>query len=230
MTTIDTGPFRDMAAMLRQRGGWNVNRLAYVKGEWQLGANKTPVNGTQWATRPDWLIYGWTKRWDGKVRDYRLGYVADRYEPPARTELGDLNVDEWEVWNKRRDPWSLAWTLPVFNQVNGEEAIYQTDTKGGRDCLAILLRAFADRVDSDPTDGKILPVVELDTDSYHLADRGEIKIPVFNIIGWITPPNKPRPALPTAEPPDALPPAKPQQVIEGPRKSLAQDLNDELGF
>jgi hypothetical protein len=40
----------------------------------------------------------------------------------------------------------------------------------------------------------------------------------------------PRPPLPTAEPPDALPAAKPQQVIEGPRKSLARDLNDELGF
>src|SRR5262249_44280346 len=116
--------FRDMAAVLRQRSGLNVNRLAYVKGEWQLGRDKLAVNGTQWVARPDWLFHGWTMRWDGRIRDYRLGYVADRYKPPPRDELGYQDKEQWEIWNKKRDPWTLQWSLPLFNQVSGEEVIY----------------------------------------------------------------------------------------------------------
>jgi hypothetical protein len=97
------------------------------------------------------------------------------------------------------------------------------------------LQAFADRIDTRPADNAILPVVELGSSSYHHESRGKICIPTLDIITWAVPPNIPRPSLPlaplpTAAPQDALPDAKPQQAIEGPRKSLADELNDKLGF
>jgi len=231
MTIPDIAAFRDMAAVLRNRCGLNVNRLAFVKGEWQLGRDKLAVNGTQWAARVDWLFHGWTMRWDGKIRDYRLGYVADRYVPPRRDELGYQDQEQWGIWNKKRDPWTLQWSLPLFNQVSGEEVIYSTDTLGGRDALAALLQAFADRVDSNPNDGKVLPIIELGTSSYQHPDRGKILIPVLDIVGWAPAPNKPRPPLPKGEPPRALPAASAKpEAIEGPHTSLANGMDDEVPF
>jgi len=198
--TIDTAPFRDMAAILRQRTGQNITKLAFVKGAWKLGRDKTEVNGTQWVARIDWALGGYTKWWDGRIVDYRLGYIADRYMPPKRDELGDLDEEAWEWGNYGRDPWQLGWSLPLFNQVNGEEVLYTTDTMGGKDALAALLTAYADRVDSTPVDNKILPVVELGASSYRHPQRGQVHVPQFDIVAWAVPPNKLRPPLPKAEP------------------------------
>jgi len=230
MTIADVAAFRDMAAVLRHRAGLNVNRLAFVKGEWQAGGrDKLVVNGSQFVARPDWMFHGWTMFWDGKIRDYRLGYVADRYVPPRRDELGYQDKDAWEIWNKKRDPWVLQWSLPLFNQVSGEEVIYSTDTLGGRDALAALLQAFADRVESNPEDEKILPIIELGSSSYSHPERGKILVPIFDIIGWAVPPNKPRPPLPAPQPPEALPKVAPA-AIEGPRTSLGNDMDDSIPF
>jgi hypothetical protein len=223
--TSGTQVFRDTAAILRTRTGQNITRLAYVKGVWQLGRDKTEVNGTQLAARVDWALAGWTKWWDGRIVDYRLGYIADGYTPPAREELGDHDEEQWELWNRGRDPWQLAWSLPLFNQINGEEALWTTDTMGGRDALAALLVAYADRVDSSPSDGTTLPVIELGTSNYRHPSRGNIAIPVLDIVGWAVPPNKPRPPLPKAEPPKVEP-----EKISGPRTSLSSDPIDEIPF
>jgi len=230
MTIETAAAFRDMAAVLRLRSGQNINKLAFVKGDWLLGRDKLQMNGTQWVARVDWSLYGWTMWWDGRIRDYRLGYVADGFVPPPRADLGYLDKDQWDVWNKGRDPWQLGWSLPLYNQASLEEALWTTDTMGGRNALAALMIAFADHFDTNPADGQILPAIELGSSSYRHPDRGEINIPVLDIIGWAAPPNKPRPPLPTAEP-QALPTTEPQQVLEGPRASLTNnDMNDEIPF
>ena len=100
MTIETAAAFRDMAAVLRLRSGQNINKLAFVKGDWLLGRDKLQMNGTQWVARVDWSLYGWTMWWDGRIRDYRLGYVADGFVPPPRAELGYLDKDQWDVWNK----------------------------------------------------------------------------------------------------------------------------------
>jgi hypothetical protein len=227
MNDIDTSKFRNMAAMLRQRTGWNVENISFVKGDWYRGGrDRVLIDGSQWASRPDWMVQGYEKWWDGRIVDYRVGYVADGYLPPPREQLGDLDQDAWDVWNKGRDPWAYKYTLPLFNQVSGEQAIWQTDTKGGKDCLSILLQAFADRVDACPADGAILPVIELGSSSYHHETRGKIAIPTLDILTWIVRPNIPRPALPQA----ALPKPEQQRAIEAPLASLAQELNDDIPF
>jgi hypothetical protein len=202
----DTQAFRHTAAILRARTGQNITKLAFVKGTWKLGRDKIEVNGSQYVARVDWALAGWTKWQDGRIVGYCLGYVADRYMPPRREELGDLDEEQWELWNQGRDPWQLAWSLPLFNPVSGEEVLWSTDTIGGKDALGALLVAYADRVDSNPIDGKTLPVIELGSSSYKHPTRGNIATPMLDIIGWMAPPNKLRPPLPKAEPPKALPP------------------------
>jgi hypothetical protein len=227
MNDINTRIFRDMAAMLRQSAGWNVDKISFVKGDWfRGGRDRVQINGTHWVSRPDWMIQGYEKWWDGKVIDYRIGYIIDGYIPPPREQLGDTNEEDWEVWNKGRDPWAFKYTLPLFNQVSGEQAVWQTDTRGGKDCLSILLQAFADRVDVHPADNAILPVVELGSGSYAHEARGRIAFPTLDILTWAVPPSIPRPSLPQAP----LPKPEPQRVIEGPRASLAKELNDDIPF
>jgi hypothetical protein len=179
-------------------------KLAFVKGTWKLGRDKVEVNGSQYGARVDWALAGWAKWWDGRIVDYRIGYIADRYVPPRREELGDHDEEQWELWNHGRDPWQLAWSLPLFNQISGEEVLWTTDTIGGKDALAALLTAYADRVDSKPTDGATLPVIELGSSTYKHPTRGDIATPALDIVGWALPPNKPRPPLPKAEPPKAI--------------------------
>jgi hypothetical protein len=204
MENIET--FRSMAALLRARTGQNVTRLAYVKGIWQLGKDKIEVGGSRWCARPDWMFCGHVKWWNKQLSDVRVGYVQDGYVPVPRDELGDLDERQWRDGNRGRDPWELQWGLPLFNQVSGEDALYTTNTYGGRDALSALLTAYCDRIETTPNDNAILPVVELDTDKYRHPTRGDdVHIPLFNVVGWAVPPNKPRPPLPKAEPPRELP-------------------------
>jgi hypothetical protein len=196
--------YRSMAALLRARGQ-NVTRLAYVKGVWQLGKDKIEAGGTRWCARPDWMFCGHLRWWNRQLTDVRVGYVQDGYVPVSREELGDLDERAWRHGNGGRDPWELQWSLPLFNQVSGEEVIYGTGTIGGRDALSALLTAYCDRIETAPSDNAVLPVVELDTDKYRHPARGdEVHIPLFNIVGWAVPPNKARPVLPKAEQPKAI--------------------------
>jgi hypothetical protein len=165
---------------------------------------------------------GWVKWWDGKITGYRLGYIADAFKPPHREDLGDHDRGEWELWNGGRDPWQMGWSLPLFNQVSGEQALWSTDTVGGKDALGILLAAYADRVDTEPADGATLPVVELGSSTYTHPTRGDIATPVLDIVGWVVPPTTARPSLPVAEPPKAI--AAPHA------RALPSDLDDEIPF
>jgi len=196
--------FRDMAALLRARVGQNVTRLAYVKGVWQLGKDKIEVGGSRYGARVDWMFCGHVKWWNKQLCDCRVGFVADGYVPLPRTELGDLDEGLWQVGNSGKDPWELNWSLPLYNPVSGEEVVYSTNTYGGRDALSALLTAYCDRVDAKPDDNTTIPIVELDTDKYRHPTRGDVHVPLFNIVGWAVPPVKPRPPLPKAEPPKAI--------------------------
>jgi hypothetical protein len=225
---MNSDAFRHMAGILRTRSGFNGQLLKFNKGEWKLGRNGLDVIGHQFVARPDWCLYGWTKWWDGQIVDYRLGFVVDRFVPPDREQLGDHDQELWRIWNKGRDPWELAWHLPLYNQVSGEQVLWTTNTLGGRDCLAALLTAYADRLDTQPADNKTLPIVELDSDHYPHPTRGRIAIPLLNIVGWTVPPAAPRPPVPVALKPVALP--SPDSKEADAVLTDAAPLDDEIPY
>jgi hypothetical protein len=187
-----------MAAALRSRAGFNGTALKFVKGKWQLGRDELDAANTRLVARPDWAMHGWVKWLDKKLVDFRIGYVADSFVPPDRSVLGDMDQETWAIWSNGRDPWSLQWHLPLYNQVSGAEVIWSTDTRGGKDALAALLHAFADRIDAG--EAKSLPIVELGSGTYPHQNYGPVHVPQLDIVGWVEPPPTVRPALPAPAP------------------------------
>jgi hypothetical protein len=183
-----------MATALRSRTGFNGTALKFVKGKWHLGRDELDAANARLVARPDWAMLGWVKWQDKKLVDLRIGYIADNFAPPDRSTLGDLDQEQWAIWSNGRDPWSLQWHLPLYNQVSGAEVIWSTDTRGGKDALGALLHAYADRVDAG--EAKSLPIVELGSGSYLHPSYNHVHVPHFDILGWVEPPPTVRPALP----------------------------------
>jgi len=193
-----------VAAQKMHSGFSGITRLYYVKGMWKIA--ETQVNGIQLVARPDWLVYGWTKLWDNRPVAHHVGYVVERYVPPARELLGDRDKDLWAIYCNKRDPWMLQWTLPLFNATSNEQFVWSTNTKGGADAIASVLNAYCDRVKSNPEDSTILPIVEANTGGYNRSElHGFIHTPQLNILGWTKPPLTPRPVLPAPPPLVPLP-------------------------
>jgi hypothetical protein len=214
-----------MAAALRTRTGFNGTALKFIKGKWCLGRDEVGIPASaQFIARPDWSMHGWSRWRDRRLVDFRIGFIADDFKPPARHELGDTDREQWAIWSDNRDPWVLQWHLPLFGMVSGEAFVWSTDTVGGKQALADLLSAYADQADSGEL--KNLPVVELRSSSYPHQDYGRVHTPQFDIVGWAEPPATARPALPVAAP-AALPDTK---TISAPRASIEQDMDDEIPF
>lgn len=192
--------------------------LKFVKGRWLVADNE--INNTELVARPDWTMRGWIRFWDSRPTAYHLGYVVDRYVPPARETLGDNDKTLWEIYCKGRDPWSLQWHLPFYNPTSGEQLLWSTDTKGGEACIGDLLTAFCDRVDLRPEDETTLPRVLLSSGGYnHPTHKGFVATPQLDILGWVRTPLTARPTLPVPPPPppSSLPPPEasaPHTLIE----------------
>src|SRR5262249_52848721 len=81
----------DALAALKERAQQLRNSAAilirYVKGKWVAG--RTELNGAEFIARPDWLLHGWLRLWDGQATGHIVGYVADNFVPPPREALGD---------------------------------------------------------------------------------------------------------------------------------------------
>jgi hypothetical protein len=172
-------------------------QLKYVKGKWTAGGGGAEMNGGELVARPDWCMQGWTRFWGGKRTAFIAGYVADRFVPPPRELLGDHNEDDWAIYCKGRDPWTLQFHLPFFDLVSGQQFVWSTDTRGGKDALGAILTAYADHHAHAPKDEDILPHIVLNSSGYNHPTEGYfVATPQLDIIGWKKPPALPRPVLP----------------------------------
>ena len=72
--------------------------------------------------------------------------------------------------------------------MNGEDegltVLYKSTAKGFRAAAKELIDAIAVQAKANPE--KIVPILELDTDSYNHPKHGETFTPVFNIVEWVT--------------------------------------------
>ena len=154
---------------------------------------------------------GWT-RWEANRPAERImGPLAEGFVPPKRAELGHRDQAQWERDDKGgvRDPWQFTNTV-VFKAADGDEFFtFSTSSKGGVAALGGLALDYGNRMRAKPDE---YPVIELDRDSYPHPNKsyGEIRFPVFNVVGWV-----PIATLPVLEgfnsnPSTALPPARPQ--------------------
>jgi hypothetical protein len=212
---------RETAEQLRNS---TAIQLKYVKGNWTAG-NEAEMNGVELVARPDWVMRGWTRFWNGKRTAFIAGYVIDRFVPPPRQLLGDDDQDDWAIYCKGRDPWALQFHLPFFDPVSGQQLVWSTNTKGGESAIGNLLTAYVDRVSLAPEDGAVLPRVELNSGGYnHPKENSFVATPELNIIGWAKPPATPRPVLPAPpELPLSLASSGPKAIAASPAKN-SEDL------
>jgi hypothetical protein len=214
----------DALTALKERAQQLRNSAAilvkFVKGKWVTG--ETELNRAEFIARPDWLIHGWHRLWDGRVTGHVVGYVADGFVPPSRETLGDLDQDEWAIFCNKRDPWILQHSLPLYHPVSGAPYLWGTNTRGGEAAIGNLLKAYTERVDLAPEDGTTLPRILLNSDGYHHKEGFWVDTPQLDILGWENSPPTPRPPLPPPPPlPSALPPPAAAQAIEDSYRGLA---------
>jgi hypothetical protein len=169
-------------------------------GTWMYGQKRTiPEPGSRWAINPMTFMWGYVCfGGDKKVLDKRIVSVSQ--PKPLVTELPDLGF-----------PWQEEWSVNMKCLTGadaGVEAVYTMSTDGGTKSISTMLGHVLDRLNSGQHDGKVVPIVSLDKDSYPHKEHGKVWIPVLdNNIEWMSldgpaPAPAPEPAPESPSPPE----------------------------
>jgi hypothetical protein len=206
-------------------------------GRWPAGKDKTDMTGRRLAADVPDAMHGFQK-FENRKPIYVIGRIADRYQPPDRSTLGDTNPDRWI---NGKDPWASVVLLPMYDPETREPFIFTSSNDGGKDAVTALVDAVVDNVALHPDATNQLPVCELASDSYVNSRGKEIFKPIFEIVGWDERPDavrriKPPPIDMLAlehkaaeqEVVEVAPKPKRQRVAAG--GSARVDMDDEIPF
>ena len=168
-------------------------------GTWGFGQKRTiPEADSRWAVNPLTFKYGYICFGDNnKVADERLVPVTQ--PKPVITELPDTGFDWQEEW---------AVNMKCLCGADaGAEVIFKANTDGGIKAIVIMLDLVRDRLNGGQYDGKIVPIVLLEKDSYLHKQYGKIWTPVLNTVDWMS-----------LDGPAPTPEPAPQSASEQPRR------------
>jgi hypothetical protein len=189
--------------------------LKFSKGDWSAGEyNDLIEDGTQFVANMDELLIGWIRWQDMKPTDHVMGKVAKRYQPPRRSELGDLDSSIWDTdeTGKARDPWQMSNYLLMqgTGDDDGELYTFTTSSRGGLNAVGDLCLKYGKAARQKPGQ---YPVVKIGTGSYLHSNKafGRIKYPTFTIVGWV-----PKAAFASVEEVDRSPEEISDQTETGP--------------
>ena len=136
--------------------------------------NIEPEQGSEWAINPYSLMHGWACWGEGELLDERM--VPSAQPAPAKGELPDLGH---------------SWGQQVSMQLqclNGEDAgtvvLYKGTAIGLRNAVKELINKLIAQAKADPEN--IVPVVELEADSYTHKTYGQIFYPVLEVARWVS--------------------------------------------
>lgn len=153
----------------------NKQFLKLVKngGYWVYGQKDTEVEeGSLWAINPMSLMTGFVAWKGGQPVGKRMGSI---FNPPiARSDLDDVGA-KWDE--------AVSFDLVCISGEDvGTECQYNANSYGGRKAFTDLMDALMKQsgIDAD----KIVPVVEMTSDSYEHKEYGTTFNPVFEIKSW----------------------------------------------
>jgi hypothetical protein len=69
-------PFREMAAALRSRTGFEGTIMKFNKGRWTAGKDAVDMNNRELIAHVDQTMFGWCRWEDKKPVDYHVGLRA----------------------------------------------------------------------------------------------------------------------------------------------------------
>ncbi len=155
-------------------GGMPFLRLLKA-GYFVYGAENIEVEpGSEWAINPYSLMHGYACWAPGELLDERM--VPFTQQPPNKAELPDLG----QSWDQQ-----VAMQLAC---VSGEDAgvnvLYKGTSTGLRNASKELINSIIAQLQTDKE--HVVPVVELETDSYNHKQYGQIFYPILTIKKWTT--------------------------------------------
>lgn len=182
----EINPFEDVGSELRRAIVGSL--LRFSKGDYLYGQNNAELPlGTKVIANMDQCLRGYIRWEDNKPAEQVMGLVAEGYKPPARSALGWLDKNEWEVDDKGqpRDPWQETWYL-LMRQVDKEgkpfadDGLYTftTGSVGGTDAVKELCSTYGKWMRMKPNQ---YPIITLAMGKYPHSNKsyGIIKKPIF---------------------------------------------------
>jgi len=156
--------------------------LKFKKGKYEAQDEEVP-HGTEYIAHANQLVFSWVKFLGNQVVERRQGRAADRFTPPEREELGDLDQSQWELRDgSPKDPWTFQHLLPFENPETGEVMIFTSSSIGGQIATERLAQEYAKRVRR--TGSRALPIIQLGVTEMHTKKYGDVARPHFEIVGW----------------------------------------------
>ena len=145
-------------------------------GHWVFGADQTEAeDDARWAVNPFSFVHGFIAWGDGEVLAEKLVPVT---EPLPELEAAPPGAKKgWE-------PQTGLSLKCITGEDAGMEARFTTTSVGGRKAVQALAVAIATQVEKDQ--GKPVPVVKLEKDSYSHKSYGRIYTPVFKVVEWVS--------------------------------------------
>jgi len=156
--------------------------LKFKKGKFFVMDDEVAL-GTEFICHASQLTIGWVKFVNNKVADRKMGRAAERFAPPERDELGDMDKSEWEYRDGEAvDPWTFQHLLPLEHTETGEVYVFTTSSIGGRIATEQVVQAYAKRLRH--TGSRSLPTIRLVVTEMKSKKYGDVPRPHFEVIGW----------------------------------------------
>ena len=155
-------------------GGMPFLRLLKA-GYFVYGAENIEVEpGSEWAINPYSLMHGYACWAPGELLDERM--VPFTQQPPNKAELPDLG----QSWDQQ-----VAMQLAcISGEDTGTNVLYKGTSTGLRNAAKELINAIISQLQTDKE--HVVPVVELENDSYNHKTYGQIFFPLLTIKKWTT--------------------------------------------
>jgi hypothetical protein len=170
-----------------EEGGPGIigQRLGFAKGDWSLGADKTPVpHGARFLMLVPTASRGWVKWSEVGIFAADVGLIKDGFLMKHRYALGDMDESQWRVdpAGNPLDPWSqyVSVQLVELSPPHGD-VTFTSQSWGGSLALKDMCRVYAIDAAQHPD---AFPVVSLAVRSRPHKAYGQIKGPWFLVQGW----------------------------------------------
>ena len=187
---------------------------AYLKlskgGFFIYGADDTEVEEeSQWAVNPNSFMLGyvaWPVKGTGKPLGEEMRSIID--DPIAESQLPSVE-GSWV----QQVGMQLAC---VSGEDTGTQVVYKASSKGGINGFNDFLNQVMTHLKANPGTDAIVPIIELEVDSYPHPDYGKIYTPIFQIKKWakITDVKLEADDAPDVEPDELTPEVEPEVEVE----------------
>jgi hypothetical protein len=169
----------DKARTIIKTSGGDGSYLKLSKGGFFVyGVDDTEVEeGSQWAINPSSFMLGyvaWPVKGTGKPLGEEMRSITD--DPIAESQLPQVD-GSWA----QQVGMNLAC---VSGEDVGMQVVYKASSKGGISGFNDLLNQVMTHLKANPGTEAIVPIIELEVDSYPHPDYGKIYTPQFQIRKW----------------------------------------------